>query len=135
MKRWTLCALLVLAFSAGAGAQNLEQPDKYPKAKSKTPVVEKGSSAERCLQGMTRIGSGFPRSEQGINYPNKIGDSPRCPVGGPYLYSRDPEQPGNDPGFQCYFLIRCRAPEHASIGYNSIDGPVNPSVLKTFKLR
>jgi hypothetical protein len=117
-------------------AQNLGEPVNYPKAKAKDVTEESGqndgsqmsTSEKMCLGGMKRIGSGLPHSDKGINYPNRISGS--CPVGGPYIYSRDWDQPGNTPGYQCYFLIRCRAPEHAKNGYNSIEGPVDPTLLK-----
>ncbi len=129
-------ALLFCALVSVGVAQNLGEPANYPKAKTRNGTEEsvkknpsqQSTAEEKCLAGMKRIGSGLPHSERGVNYPSQVSGS--CPVGGPYLYSRDWSQPGNTPGFQCYYLIRCRAPEHAKIGYNSIDGPVDPTLLK-----
>ena len=134
---YPLCLALLFCTLVSAGvAQNLGEPANYPKAKAKDAKEESvqkddsqwSTSEKTCLAGMKRIGSGLHHSERGMNYPNRISGS--CPVGGPYLYSRDWNQPGNTPGYQCYFLIRCRAPEHAKVGYNSIDGPVDPTLLK-----
>lgn len=123
--------LVIFLLSAVIGSA--QQPDPYPKAKSKRPVLEKEASAAECLQIMTEAGAPLPTSIDGRNYPDELDFLRDCPEGGVYLYSRDPEQPGNAPGFQCYFLIRCS--KHTQIGYNSIDGPVNPTALKTFRLR
>lgn len=107
-----------------------QEEGSYPKAKSKIPVQVEGDAEAQCRENLKFTGDKYPRSIEARRYPRSIGFSSSCPEGGKYTYSSEVKQPGNDAGFQNYFLIRCS--KHTGVGYNSVEGVVDPRDLKPF---
>ena len=64
--------------------------------------------------------------------PSYLQALPVCPEGGNYVLQVGPQAPGNEQGYQDYYLFICTSDRHPQpLGYNAIQGPIDPTGLKS----
>jgi hypothetical protein len=92
-----------------------------------------------CLANLEQLGLGAEAhlAEKG-GYPADVGslrsylaNEPVCPDGGEYSIANDVYSPGNEAGFQDYYIATCSSPAHNYLGYNSVDGPIDPTTARS----
>jgi len=100
-------------------------------------AVPSQSQEQDCRNNLVQIGealSEYSRKNGGETgaYPRSLDELAlpirRCPSGPEYSYSNDILSPGNDAGFQAFYLLKCE--HHRHLGFTRDRGIVDPTRMK-----